>query len=62
MGNSEWFMLGAVTLGVIITLSWNLSDDREFLVKYKALVAECEKNLPRNVTCELMAKPKEVEE
>lgn len=46
-------ILGAVLVSCVTLLTINLGN--------MALIKECEKELPRTMTCELYARPKEVE-
>lgn len=54
--------LGAFAAGIVLAFLLILGTPTPTLDAAKKAISECEKNLPRNVTCELYAKPKMGEE
>ena len=62
MGKTEHLVIGIVLggiAGLFPSLFFGVKPLGEKLNSYKAIVVECEKELPRNQSCELVAKPKE---
>lgn len=50
---------GILALGSVLSLYNNSPVDKKIRA-INDMIAECEKSLPRNVSCELVAKPKEI--
>lgn len=61
MEDALWWMFLMFLGGVLGAMGNDLSvfDEMKFYTQHQKLIAECEKNLPRTQTCELVAKPKE---
>jgi len=58
IGNFTWAMVGLLFCMASYMLGTKHGID---VTKIKPLITECEKDLPRNQTCILMAVPEEVE-